>query len=113
MRLCSVGNARGGAFIHESALLESIETKAGDQRMRFVVHNRLSHCVSTRRNSLVAARTPATVDIQSPYGCEAHDRTRIRCNVHRPCPLPHQFQSAEGWKKLECCGQSGARQGKA
>src|SRR6202034_2632159 len=96
-----VRDAGGGAFVDERTALETGQIIGTDEWMRLILDDRLRHRVPTRRDRLVATRTPATVDVEIAHRSEAHDGTGIGGNIHRSGPLPHDLEAAEGREQLQ------------
>ena len=90
-----MSDAGRGAFIDERAALEARQIKGADERVRFILHNGLSHCVPACGNGFVTPCSPAAVDLEMANRRQSDERTGIRCNIHRPSPVTHDLQPAE------------------
>src|SRR5262249_34870278 len=96
-----VSDACGRAFVDERAASESVEAETLDQGMRTIMGDGVSHGVTARWNRLIAAGSPAAIDIEAFDRSQAHDRGGIGSDIDHAGPLAHEAQAAEAGKQLD------------
>src|SRR4051812_42628946 len=100
-----MGNPCCSMFIDQMPRYEAVKREGPVQFVRGAVCHRVCHHPARTRRSLETSCSPACIDEQVLYRCEADDGRGIGGNINNTPPGPQHLRAGEDGEQFHGCGK--------